>query len=444
MSQKIIIVGAGPAGLFAALELTKDADHPEVTIIEQGPSLGSRPRTETMIGVGGSGTFSDGKLHFTPVLSHEKLFDLYSLEEYQTFLDYSEKLFLDYGVTAPNTPENLAEADEIVEQCHQQGIKLYIRRCRHVGSDMLPGVVKNMVDELEKRGVKFICQTKIDQIIAKDKKIISIKSGNQNFTADSFLIAPGRIGAIWFQNQAKILGLNYKYQEVEIGVRVEFPATVMEKHSKIMHENIYSIQTPTFGDTVRTFCPCPNGFVAIENYQDFLCVNGHSNANTFSSNSNFNFTVPVTLTEPTGNTSVYAANIAKLTNLLGDNKPLLQRLGDLKSGHRSTWEKINNNLFKPTLTNVTPGDISLALPHRLVTDIIEGLDILNRVLPGINSDSTLLYAPEVKLRGNRVTINRQLQTEIPNLFVAGDGVGASGNIVGAAISGIMAARGMLV
>lgn len=438
----VLIVGAGPAGLFAAYELIQKKSSLRIAIIEQGNSIATRLRTESMSGVGGGGTFSDGKLHFTPVLSHEKLLDLYTIPEYQAYLDYVEKLFTDFGVTAPETPANMAEAEKLVTECAQKQVKLYIRRCKHVGSDALPKVVANIVQNLESAGVKLICNTTVDELLSKNNQIIGLKVGEKVLTANYYLLSPGRIGAAWLQRQAKALDISYTPEKIEVGVRVEFPSSVMARHSRILHENIYSVTAPTFSDTVRTFCPCPNGHVSIETYHDYVCVNGYSNEKSDSDLSNFNFTIPVVLTEPTENTLEYAVLVAKLATLLGGGKPLLQRLVDLRTGHRSTWEKLKKNKFKPSLSDVSPGDIALALPHRLVVDIIEGLDMLNQVLPGINDDSTLLYAPEVKLRGSRIKTNKTLQTSISNLFVAGDGAGASGNIVGAAISGVMAARGI--
>jgi uncharacterized protein len=441
MKYNYIIVGAGPTGLFAAHELTKNKPQ-KVLIIEQGNPIEKRKKTETMTGVGGAGTFSDGKLHFTPVLSHEKLLDLFSVEEYQTYLDYVEKLFTEFGVKAPLTPQNDKKAKNLVKACHKKGIQLYLRKCKHVGSDVLPQVVKNITKKLENQGVEILFNTAINKIIVKNGKVQGVKNNKKIFTAEKYLLAPGRIGASWLQNQAKKIGIDYSYQKVEIGVRVEFPASIMEKHSKIMHENIYSFQTPTYDDVVRTFCPCPNGLVAIENYKDYVSVNGYSNSNGDSKNSNFNLTTEIQLTEPVENTLDYAISIAKTATIIGGRKPIIQRLADLRSGRRSTWERIKRSYVEPSLKKVTPGDISMALPHRLVTNTLEGLQILERVLPGINRGSTLLYAPEIKLRGNRIKINKKMQTEINNLFVAGDGAGASGNIVGAAISGIFAAKGM--
>jgi uncharacterized FAD-dependent dehydrogenase len=312
-----------------------------------------------------------------------------------------------------------------------------------VGSDKLPGIIAHIQKYLKRKGVDFLCETEISSIDKKNKMIIGLRGSKKTYMARSFLVAPGRIGAEWLQKQASKLRLNYDYQKVEIGLRVEFPAFILEDHSKIMYETIYSMRTPTYDDLVRTFCPCPNGEVAVEHYRDYVCVNGHSKAGSKSPNSNFDFTTEVQFDDPVENTTDYAVSIAKLTTLLGGGKPLIQRLSDLKRGQRSTWKRINRSYVTPTLTDVTPGDISLAYPHRILTNIIEGLDMLNNVLHGINSGSTLLYGPEIKLRGNRIKVNDKMQTEIPNLFVAGDGAGTSGNIVGAAISGILAARGIL-
>jgi len=444
MKYDVAIVGAGPAGLFAAWELTKLAKKKlKILIIEKGKSIKTRKPTEAMCGVGGAGTFSDGKLHFTPVLSHEKLLDLIDKEEYQKTLNYIDQLFMDFGVDAPNTPTNMDEAQGLVDYCQQHGVHLYLRRCKHIGSDNLPGVIKNMVKKLKKNGVKFVCQTEVVEILKKNNKITGLKTTDKTYKADKYLLAPGRVGAKWLQTQAANIGLEYSYQKVEIGVRVEFPAGIMAEHSKIMHENIYSIQTPTFDDTVRTFCPCPNGRVALENYGDYISVNGYSNASRDSANSNFDLATEVQLTDPVENTTDYAILIAKTASLLGGGRPLLQRLADLREGRRSTWERISKSYVIPSLKKVTPGDVSLALPHRTVTNLLEGLEILDRVLPGINAGATLIYAPEIKLRGNRIKINEKMQTQIDNLYVAGDGAGTSGNIVGAAAAGIFAGRGMI-
>jgi len=438
----ITIIGAGPAGLFAALELVK-LGVKDIVILEKGKSIDKRDKKETLCGVGGSGTFSDGKLHFSLTLSQERLLDFVDREEAQNLLNYVEKAFLDFGVTAPATPASFEKAEHLVKRCERYNIKLYTRKCRHVGSDALPGVIKEISNSLFQSGVTIIPECEVFKVVKDKKGEFKIETSSGEFSSKIILMAPGRVGTKWLQDMAKILGIAYEYQKVEIGVRYEFPASVMEEQTKIMYEGIYSVQTPTFDDTVRTLCPCPNGFVAIEDYGGYVCVNGHSNSGNESPNSNFALVQEVVLTEPVENTTDYAISIAKLATTLGGGKPLIQRLSDLMAGRRSTAERIAKSLIIPTLKDATPGDISMALPYRIVKNLLETIEILDKVLPGINAGSNLLYAPEIKLRGSRIKTNKQLETQCVGLFVAGDGAGVSGNIVGAAATGVIAARGIL-
>jgi uncharacterized FAD-dependent dehydrogenase len=224
---------------------------------------------------------------------------------------------------------------------------------------------------------------------------------------------------------------------------VELPQIVMDDVTTINWDPKFHIITKTYDDFVRTFCVCNHGFVVEEVYDNFVGVNGHSMRDKLSENTNFAFLVRVELTEPVENTSEYAASIANIANTLGGGKPIIQRLGDLKKGRRSTWRRLERSNVKPTFNCVTPGDIAMALPHRVVVDIIEGLEALNHVMPGIASDSTLLYAPEIKLYAMRLKVDKNMQTPIDGLYAAGDGAGVSRGIVGAAATGIIAARNIL-
>lgn len=437
----VAIIGAGPAGLFAALELVNHGIK-DIVIFDKGPSIDTRTPKDTMCGVGGSGTYSDGKLIFSLNLSQERLLDFLPAPQVQAILSRLEQDFINFGVTAPSTPTDLDQVNQLVKECRRFNVKLYIKTCRHVGSDALPQVIKNIVNKLTHSGVKFITDTDIKTFSKKDK-LFELVGDKQKFYSNILLVAPGRVGTKWLQNISEVIGLSYEYQKVEVGVRFEFPATVMEDHSKIMYENIYSLQTPTFDDTMRTFCPCPNGYVAVEDYGDYVCVNGHSNSRNESVNSNFALVQEIQLTEPVENTTDYAISIARLATTIGGGKPIIQRLSDLHGHRRSNSSRILKSLITPSLSDCTPGDISMALPFRLVNNIIESLHILDNVLPGINSGSNFLYAPEIKLRGSRIKTDSHLQTQIPGLFMAGDGAGVSGNIVGAAATGIIAASGII-
>lgn len=243
----------------------------------------------------------------------------------------------------------------------------------------------------------------------------------------------------------KKLGIKTRFNPVDVGVRVETRNEVMEdlmEEYKVWDPKFH-IRTSSYDDFVRTFCVCPHGFVTKEMYEDSLFgVNGHSLHSKRSSNTNFAFLVRVKLTKPLENTTEYGRSIALQTNTLGGGKPVIQRLGDLRQHRRSTWERIEKSYVEPTLKDVTPGDISMAYPYRIVKDILEGLERLGKVVPGVDSDSTLLYAPEVKFYAMRIETNKFLQTKIPQIFVAGDGAGVSRGIIGAAATGIIAARGL--
>jgi hypothetical protein len=450
-SPDVIIVGAGPAGLFAAYEIVKhNSSYPDsalsVLIIEKGRSIETRKKSEVMCGVGGAGTFSDGKLHFTPVLSHEKMFHLYSSAEYQTFIDYVDRILTDFGVNAPYYPKNMDAVQDLVDECKKHGIQLFIRKTRHVGSDVLPGIIQNFSDYLQKHGVRISTETEVEDIIEEGGRCTGVTLTTGDVVRGKYiLLAPGRYNARWLQKLCKEHRIDFAYEKVEVGVRVEFPSIVMKKYSDVMYESIFRLHTKTFDDPIRTFCPCPNGMVATEEYEGFVCVNGHSNSDHKSENSNFAFVTEINLTEPVENTTLYAKSIALLATTIGGGKPIIQRLADLKSGRRTTNARLGKSFITPTLKEAVPGDISMALPHRVVLNIIEGIEKLDEAMPGINSDNTLLYAPEIKLRGSKVNTDRHLETvTIKGLYVAGDGAGVAGNIVGAASTGVIAGRGIII
>jgi uncharacterized protein len=440
----VIIVGAGPAGIFAAYELVKNKPSLNVCILEIGNLIKNRQRSEVMSGVGGAGAFSDGKLHYTPVLSHEKMFHLYKDYEYQKYLDSVDVIFKEFGVNAEYYPKNAEEAQQLADEAKMNGIKLFVRRAQHVGSDKLPAVIQNFEDYLLSKGVTFMDKTEVLDILTLNNEVKGVKLVNgQELYADKVLLAPGRVKASWLQQLAEKHKLSFAYEKVEVGVRVEFASAVLKKHSEMLYETVFMMHTPTFDDVIRTFCSCPRGHVATEQYDGFVCVNGHSNSSHNSENSNFAFVSEVTLTEPVENTIAYAKSIAQLATTIGGGKPIIQRLADLRKGRRSTWDRINKSYVVPTLKEATPGDISMALPYRIVRNIIEGLEKLNTILPGLNSGDTLLYAPEIKLRSSKISTDKNLQTEIRGLYVAGDGPGVSGNITGAAATGLIAAEGIL-
>jgi uncharacterized FAD-dependent dehydrogenase len=315
---------------------------------------------------------------------------------------------------------------------------------RHMGSDNAPKVIGNFEKDLKDRGVEFLLSTKVDDLIIEDNACMGVVLKDKSEIRSRFtIIAPGRVGATWIDEVVKKHKIGAKYAPIDVGVRVEVPAIVMDPITKINRDPKFHIQTKTYDDFVRTFCTNEHGFVVKEEYEGFIATNGHSMRNQESENTNFAFLVRVELTEPIENTVRYGRSIAKLATTIGGGKPVLQRMGDLRRGRRSTESRIMKNTVVNTLKDVTPGDISMALPHRIVTDIREGLEVLNEIIPGVASDSTLLYAPEVKFYSMQVLVDRNMESSVKNLFAAGDGAGLSRDIVNAAATGVIAARGIL-
>ena len=439
----VIVVGAGPAGIFACYELIQKNKKLKIALIDRGNRIENRKPSEIMFGFGGAGAYSDGKLHFTPKLSHERTFDIIDPEDYGKILNEIDQIFMDFGVDTPEFPKNKEEVAKLVEEAQIHDIELVVRRAKHVGTDKLKKVMEKFQKYLEENGVTFFDKTEVTDLIVENKKIIGVKTEKFDLFATKTLLAPGRGMARWFQIMSDKYKIQYTYDMVEVGVRVEFPSYVMRRHAEALYEVVFKIRTKTFDDIIRTFCSCPNGYVAKEDYAGYVCVNGHSLSDHASPNSNFAFVCEVHLTEPVENSLLYARSVAELATTIGGGKPILQRLADLRVGRRSTISRLRKSMVTPSLKDVTPGDISMALPHRIVTDILEGLEQLDKAMPGINSGSTLLYAPEVKFRSTKVKADSNMEANIKNLFIAGDASGMAGSITGAAATGVMAARGIL-
>ncbi len=425
--MKVVIVGAGPAGLFAANELAEKAD---VVVIE---SRGY---------VGGSGLRSDGKLNFHPKIGGD-LTEFMSEAEAEELLSYIEEILAGYGVKAFINTEKL---EKLEEKAAKAGIRFIPIKQAHIGSDRLPGLMDRFRNDLEKKGVKFLLRTRAKDFIVRNGLVKGVITDKDVLECDYVLVAPGRIGSLWLMEMCRKYDIPMRHNPVDIGVRVEVPNDVMREivYDYGCWDPKFHIYTPSYDDFVRTFCVCPSGFVVKESYGEGLFgVNGHSMWGKQSQNTNFAFIVRVALTEPLENTTEYGMRIAQLVNTLGGGRPIIQRLGDLKRRRRSTWARISRSHVEPTLKDVTPGDISMAYPSRILTDILEGLEALDRVIPGVYSNSTLLYAPEIKFYSMRIETDRSLRTTIPNMFVAGDGAGVSRGIVGAAATGIIAAKGIM-
>lgn len=456
----VVIVGAGPAGLFTAYELLEKNPKLKVALLDRGLKADkrvcpmNRDKTECknckpcgiLSGYGGAGTFSDGKLNFVPKLGKTDLYKYMGHQEAEDLIDDTEKIFNKFNMDSKVYPTNMEEAEKIKQEISKHGASLLIIKQKHLGSDKLPSYINDISKYLEERNAKLF--EKADVIdISKEKNgyktTYRVGKKEETLTSKYVVVAPGRTGAKWIQELADKYNIPYVSQSIEIGVRVEVRKEILSEITSVIYDPTIFIKTKTYGDEIRTFCTNPGGFVAKENYEGYICVNGHSLKDIKSSNSNFAFISKVTLTHPTTNTRQYGESIARIANVLGAGKPIIQSLKDLKQGRRSEWHRIEKGFIEPTLKDCVAGDLSLVLPHRIIMNILEGLETLDKIIPGVNNDETLLYGPEIKFFSNEITTDNNMKIENEDIYFIGDGAGKAGNIVAAAATGLVAARDIL-
>ncbi|MBQ6285533.1 MAG: NAD(P)/FAD-dependent oxidoreductase [Bacilli bacterium] len=457
----VVIVGAGPAGLFSAYELITNNNNLKVAILDRGQDVKNRICPMNKFGVpckncnpcailsgyGGAGTFSDGKLNYIHKLGKSDLTKYMSESEAVKLIEDTEKIFNEFKMDADVYPSNMKEAEEIRKKVAIAGAKLLIIKQKHLGSDHLPEYIDGICDYLKEKGVELISRanvTDIKTISEKKHEITYEKDSKEKVIKSKYVIvAPGRTGAKWIQELADKYQIPYFSQSIEIGVRVEVRKDIMEDITNVIYDPTIFIKTKTYGDEIRTFCTNPGGFVAKENYYGYICVNGHALKEIKSNNTNFAFISKVNLTEPVTNTRLYGESIARIANVLGDSKPIIQSLKDLKSGRRSEWHRINKGFIEPTLKDCVAGDLALVMPHRIITNILEGLETLDKIIPGVNNDDTLLYGPEIKFFSNEIETDNEFKLKDDNIYFIGDGAGKAGNIVTAAATGLIASRSIL-
>lgn len=459
----VAIVGAGPAGLLAAYELaTRSSGRLSVIIIEQGlraskricpmvilasrnkkpECLGCKP-CHIMSGVGGAGALSSGTINLRPDIGGDLDKLMGSWNEAESLVKYIDGVFVRFG--APNRlfnpdPQETAELERLAARA---GAKFVPVAQRHMGSDNTPNVIENMTRFLEDAGVQLMLLTRAVDFL-KNGDRYSIQTNRGLVEARYLILAPGRSGANWFSELAKRRGIDVEPGPLDIGVRIELPSYIAEPVTRVVRDPKLILYTRRYDDKVRTFCTNHGGFVVEEYYEDgTVGVNGESYASKSSRNTNFALLVTVKLTDPLEDTIAYGKSIGRLTTRLSGGRPLIQRLGDLEAGRRSTPSRIEKSLVEPTLKGVTAGDISMAYPHRIVENILEAINRLDTVMPGLASPQTLLYAPEIKYYSVRAKTSRRLETSLGNLYAAGDGVGLSRGINGAAATGVIVARSIL-
>ena len=451
----VIIVGGGPAGLFASYYLGKHTDL-RVLLIEKGKNVPNRncPIKDDLAcvqcnpcnilsGIGGAGLFSDGKLNYIPKLGKTDLTQFLSYRAASALIDETESIFNRFDMDGPVYPTEMDRAKKYRKEAKRYGIDLLLIKQKHLGSECLPGHIVQMVEYIKSKGVKIHTSETVREVTVKNGRVEGVKTHRGTYHANILVLAPGRVGAEWMGQIAETNGIGVTHRGIEVGVRVEVHNDIMQDLCDIIYDPTFFIQTRKYDDQTRTFCTNPGGFVTLENYSDFVCVNGHAYRHRRSENTNFAFLSKVVLTEPVTDNQAYGESIGNLATLIGGGKPLLQRFGDLKRGRRSTWNRVTKSYIEPTLTDVVCGDIAMALPERIVTNLTEGLEKLNLVVPGVANDETLLYAPEIKFFARQIETSPQLETKIRGMYVAGDGPGVAGNIVSAAASGLIPAKAIV-
>ncbi len=444
----VLIIGAGPAGMFTALELVKLNPSLKIAIVEKGPIREPECPKSVTSGWGGAGAFSDGKLTLSPLVGGQ-LHEFIPPDQFDALMKYVDELYIEFGGDRDRVFGGISpESEELQRNALAANLDLVTYKIRHLGTDKSHTIVENIRTYLQAQHVDIYVNTEAKEVnrhhdmfevtvamTAPDAASIQ----EQALKSSQVIMAPGREGAEWFVGEAKRLGLKMQNRGVDVGVRVEVRIETLKHITELLYELKAVYYSKTFDDKVRTFCMCPYGFVAVENYRGLLTVNGHSYANRTSNNTNFALLVTETFTEPFDDPLKYGQSVSQLANLLGGTV-LVQRLGDLRTGRRSTPARIERGLVTPTLKTATPGDLSLVLPYRQMVDILEMLEAMESIAPGIASKHTLLYGVEIKFYSSHVKMREGFETVIDGLYAIGDGAGITRGLLQASMCGVITAR----
>ncbi|NLW23412.1 MAG: FAD-dependent oxidoreductase [Tissierellia bacterium] len=456
MDYDLIIVGAGPCGIFTAMESKKIDPSKKILILEKGNSIKKRicPKRENGVckecnpcnittGFGGAGAYSDGKLSLSPDVGGN-LPNYIGYENTQELINYVDKIYLGFGADKKIYGiDKKREIEEIRKKAIRSNLKLVECPIRHMGTEECYVIYTKIEEHLKSIGIEFSFRNPVKDIIVDENRNIKGVIADKEYYADKVVIAVGREGSEWLKNICIKHHIDTETGDVDIGVRVETRNEIMEELNEVMYESKLIYYAPTFDDKVRTFCSNPAGEVSTEYYDGGLAVvNGHSYKSPELKTDNTNFALLVTkhFTKPFNSPLEYGMHIAKLANMLSGNKVLVQRYGDFKRGRRTTEERLYRNNIIPTLKDAVPGDISLVLPYRILKSIDDMLIALDNIAPGVASDETLLYGVEVKFYSNRVLVNKEFETNIKGLYVGGDGAGITRGLMQASVNGVMLAR----
>ncbi len=460
----VLIIGAGPAGIFAAYELVRNKPEARILLVDKGRRIQERscpiPKTgkcahcrpcAIMNGWAGAGAFSDGKLSLSPAVGGQ-LADYIGQSQTQEMIDYTDEIYRHFGAPEQVHGLNTKSVEDISYAASRHSILLVPCPVRHMGTETGFTVLKNIyVDLVEQKKIEFRPLTPVVDILVEEGKAVGAVLQNadgsqEEVRAERIITAPGRGGAEWLRSQAERLKLNTINNSVDIGVRVETPNSVMDHLTRDLYEAKLVYYSDTFENKVRTFCMNPGGIVSEESYEGGVAlVNGHSfhDPKLKTGNTNFALLVSSNFTQPFNQPIEYGKYIAKCANMLTGGGIMVQRLEDLIKGRRSDKSRLAKSTTIPTLKSAVPGDLSFVLPQRFLTSIMETLKALDNVAPGLYSKATLLYGVEAKFYSSKIEVNNNMETAISGLYAVGDGAGLTRGLMQASASGILAARHIL-
>lgn len=461
MNADYLIIGAGPAGIFTAIELLRKGADGEIIIVEKGAAIENRacPKKKTgkcvkckncaiTTGFSGAGAFSDGKLSLSPDVGGD-LPDLIGFEKIKETIDYADGIYLEFGadhkIEGVQHPEKIKE---IRKKAIRAGLKLVDCPIRHLGTEKAQQIYYAIEQYLLENGVKMFFNSECDDLVIENGEcmgaIVTIKGEKTRITAGKTIVCTGRRGAYWLEKVCADHAIAHSPGTVDIGVRVEVRNEVMEEVNNFLYESKLIGYPNPFRNKVRTFCQNPGGFVSQENYDDDLAVvNGHSYKDLKSDNTNLAILCSHNFTEPFNQPIEYAKKVGELTNMLGAGNILVQRYGDILDGKRTWQNELYNSNVRPTLTDAVAGDITSAMPYRTMISIINFIKCVDTVVPGFASGETLLYSPELKFYSNKIKMDEHLNTSVKNLHCLGDSTGWTRGLMMASVMGVLMARELI-
>lgn len=459
MNCDIVIIGAGPAGIFTALEMIRQGCKKKIVLVEKGKSIKERycPKEKTKkcvdckpycnitTGFSGAGAFSDGKLSLSPEVGGE-LPELIGYDYAQQMINYTDKIYLEFGAdTHVEGIGNTEEIKEIRKRAIKAGLRLVDCPIRHLGTEKAQIIYLAIEKYLLDHGVEILFGSECTGLIMEENRCRGVnvltKNGSLEICAESTIIATGRRGADWLEKQCSKYNIAHQPGTVDIGVRVEVRNEIMEKVNSVLYESKLIGYPKPFKNKVRTFCQNPGGFVSQENYDNSLAVvNGHSYKERKSDNTNLAILCSHNFNEPFNQPIAYAQKVGELTNMLGAGHILVQRYGDILDGKRTWPRELARSNVKPTLPDAVAGDITAAMPYRAMLNIINFIQAVDEVVPGFASEETLLYSPELKFYSNRVKMTSDFDTNIEGLHCLGDSSGWTRGLMMASVMGVIMGR----